>query len=99
VYDISKLPRRKGNLTPETLLKNMHKKVLNRQKQIESELLKRSKHYADMLEERLIKHKAQETSKIEKVDIYDKAFFLNEEMNDLKEQLEKVNKDITKNKE
>ena len=23
VYDISKLPRRKGNLTPETLLKNM----------------------------------------------------------------------------
>ena len=81
------------NLT-EALLKKMDKKVINEKRRIKDDMLKRSKHYADILEKRLLEKNAEDKEKLNKVDIYDKAFFLNEEMNDLKTQLEKINKDF-----
>ena len=73
----------------------MNKKVITEKKRVSEDLLKRSKHYADILEERLLKHKGEGEKNTEKVDIYDKAFFLNEEMNDLKGQLEKIDNDLS----
>ena len=81
----------------DSLLRNMHKKVLNEQSKIKDDLLKRSKHYADIFEERLLKYNEDKENKIKNIPIYDKAFFLNEEMNCLKEQLEKVEKKETTN--
>lgn len=79
----------------ESLLKKMNKKVITEKKRVSEDLLKRSKHYADILEERLLKHNGEGEKNTEKVDIYDKAFFLNEEMNDLKGQLEKIDNDLS----
>ena len=73
----------------ETLLKNMEKKVLREQKRVKDDLLKRSKHYTEMLEDKLVGYGEFKEKENKKPEIYDKAFFLNEEMNNLKEQLEK----------
>jgi hypothetical protein len=63
---------------------------------VEKDLLKRSRHYADILQERLLaKENELKEEKKKNVDIYDKAFFLNEEMNDLKDQLENMGKNFT----
>ena len=93
-----------NNAAPEpnladSLLRSMSKKVINEKKKINSDIIKRSKHYADILEERLLKYDANKPNKSEKVDIYDKAFFLNEEMNGLKTQLEKIDNEISSSKE
>lgn len=74
----------------DSLLRNMNKKVITEKKKLQKDILGRSKHYADILEERLLKYNAENNDKVKKVDIYDKAFFLNEEMNNLKTQLEKM---------
>ena len=75
----------------DSLLRNMKKNVINEQNRIRNELVTRSKHYADILQERLLSANKEKNAKnAKKVDIYDKAFFLNEEMNDLKNQLEKI---------
>ena len=88
-----------GNMPPgpnlaDSLLRNMNKKVITEKKKIEKNLLERSKHYADILEDRLLKHNSANNNN-KKVDIYDKAFFLNEEMNDIKTQLEKIDKNLS----
>ena len=84
----------------ETLLRNMSKKVVNEKKRVSDEILQRSKHYADILEQRLLKHDADNgENNTKKIDIYDKAFFLNEEMNNLKTQLEKIDKNFSSNEE
>ena len=78
----------------ESILKEMSKKVITERKRVNKDLLKRSKHYADILQERLLANDTKTQHKAEKVDIYDKAFFLNEEMNDLKTQLEKLDNNL-----
>lgn len=83
----------------DSLLRSMSKKVINEKKKVQADILERSKHYADILEERLLKHKVGEDDKAESVDIYDKAFFLNEEMNNLKNQLEKIDNDFSSTEE
>jgi hypothetical protein len=83
----------------ETLLRNMNKKIITEKKRVRNDLLKRSKHYADILQERLLKHNIVNDKNNENIDIYDKAFFLNEEMNTLKNQLEKINSDFSSDKE
>jgi Mg2+/Co2+ transporter CorB len=55
--------------------------------------MERSSHYAYILEKRLLAKKEEEQKK--NVEIYDKAFFLNEEMNSLKEQLEKLDENLS----
>lgn len=83
------------NLT-ESLLKKMSKKVLNERRRVEKDLLKRSRHYADILQERLLaKENELKEEKKKNVEIYDKAFFLNEEMNDLKDQLENMGRNFS----
>lgn len=70
----------------DSFIRSMERKILNEKKRVKSDLVTRSKHYSQLLEGRLLdSHKKQEP---EKVEIYDKAFFLNEEMNDLKKSLE-----------
>lgn len=93
-----------AGVTPEpnladSLLRNMNKKVLNEKKNLQKNLLERSKHYTDILEERLLKHNVEQNNKVKNVDIYDKAFFLNEEMNDLKTQLEKLDENFSSSEE
>ena len=83
----------------DSLLRNMNKKLISERKRIEADLLKRSKHYADILEERLIKNKENSMNREKKVDIYDKAFFLNEEMNNLKNQLESLDNNLSSTEE
>jgi len=77
----------------DSLLRNMQKNVINEQKRIKKSLMERSSHYADILEKRLLTKKEEEQKK--NVEIYDKAFFLNEEMNSLKEQLEKLDENLS----
>lgn len=92
-----------GNATipnlSDSLLREMSKKVLHERQRIKSNLLTRSKHYAEILEDRLVKGVNNEKKNVEKVDIYDKAFFLNEEMNSLKKQLEKIDTNLSSNNE
>lgn len=92
-----------GNATTpnlsDSLLREMSKKVLHERQRIKSNLLTRSKHYAEILEDRLVKGVNNEKKNVEKVDIYDKAFFLNEEMNSLKKQLEKIDTNLSSNDE
>ena len=83
----------------DSLLRNMNKKVLTEKKRIEKEILERSEHYADILEERLLKYNSEKSKNQEKIDIYDKAFFLNEEMNDLKTQLERIDEKLSSTEE
>lgn len=87
-----------GNPTPtfgDSLLRNMQKNVINEQSKLKKELIERSRHYSDILEKRLLKENDSIKEAPKKVEIYDKAFFLNEEMNGLKKQLEKISE--TKN--
>lgn len=89
-----------GAMPPEpnladSLLRNMNKKLITEKKKLQKDILGRSKHYADILEERLLKYNAENNDKVKKVDIYDKAFFLNEEMNNLKTQLEKMDENFS----
>lgn len=75
----------------ETILKNMSKKVINEKKRVKNSLEKRSKHYSQILEKRLSDYRQNE-NKLNNVEIYDKAFFINEDLNNLKQQLSKFEK-------
>ena len=81
----------------ESFMRRMDKKLITEKKRVKNNLLERSKHYSDILEQRLLNTDKENKSK--KVDIYDKAFFLNEEMNNIKNQLEKINDDFSENEE
>ena len=83
----------------DSILRNMHKKVLSEQNKLRKDLLKRSRHYTDILEKKLLEHTQSQENIAKKVDIYDKAFFLNEEMNNLKGQLEKIDEGLKKTEE
>ena len=63
--------------------------------------MERSKHYSNLLSERLLNNEKEnkENKEVKKVEIYDKAFFLNEEMNNLKGQLEKLNENMSNSEE
>lgn len=75
----------------DSLMRNIEKNVLSEKKRIEGNLIKRSKHYSNLLAEKLLAHNKNNSEKTKKVEIYNKAFFLNEEMNGLKKQLENLN--------
>ena len=78
----------------DSIMRNIKRNVLNEKKRVETNLIERSKHYSDLLSERLLKQE-KEKKEVKKVEIYDKAFFLNEEMNNLKDQLEKMNENMS----
>ena len=69
----------------------MSKKVINAKKRVKNSLEKRSKHYSQILEKRLSDYRQNESS-VNNVEIYDKAFFINEDLNNLKQQLSKFEK-------
>ena len=76
----------------------MKRNVLNERERVKANLIERSKHYSNLLSERLLKQE-KEKKEVRKVEIYDKAFFLNEEMNNLKGQLEKINENMSNSDE
>lgn len=80
----------------DSIMRKMRKNVINEQSKIRKSLLDRTNHYAEILEKRLIEHGMKKPKVEEKPDIYDKAFFLNEEMNDIKKQLEKIDENKQK---
>ena len=82
----------------DSIMRNMKRNILNEKKRVSANLIERSKHYSDLLSERLLKQE-KEKKGVKKVEIYDKAFFLNEEMNDLKGQLEKINENMSNSEE
>lgn len=82
----------------DSIMRNMKRNILNEKKRVNANLMERSKHYSDLLSERLLKQE-KEKKGVKKVEIYDKAFFLNEEMNDLKGQLEKMNENMSNSEE
>lgn len=82
----------------DSIMRNIKRNVLNEKKRIETNLIERSKHYSDLLSEKLLKQE-KEKKEVKKVEIYDKAFFLNEEMNNLKGQLEKMNENMSNSEE
>ena len=73
----------------DSFIRGMEKKVLNEKNAIQKELLKRSEKYSQMLKERLLSNNERHGNEFKKVDIASKAFFVNEELNNLKGQLEK----------
>jgi len=82
----------------DSIMRNMKRNILNEKKRVSANLMERSKHYSDLLSERLLKQE-KEKKEVKKVEIYDKAFFLNEEMNNLKGQLEKMNENMSNSEE
>ena len=82
----------------DSIMRNMKRNILNEKKRVNANLIERSKHYSDLLSERLLKQE-KEKKGVKKVEIYDKAFFLNEEMNDLKGQLAKMNENMSNSEE
>ena len=82
----------------DSLMRNMKRNVLNERERVKANLIERSKHYSNLLSERLLKQE-KEKKEVRKVEIYDKAFFLNEEMNNLKGQLEKINENMSNSDE
>ncbi len=82
----------------DSFIRNMQKKVINERKRVKEGIQKRSEKYSQILEKRLLQ-KDEEENTHKPVEIYDKAFFLNEEMNDIKNQLAKINEIVTKNEE
>ena len=82
----------------DSFIRNMQKKVINERKRVKEDIQKRSEKYSQILEKRLLQ-KDEEENTHKPVEIYDKAFFLNEEMNDIKNQLAKINEIVTKNEE
>ena len=82
----------------DSIMRNMKRNILNEKKRVSANLMERSKHYSDLLSERLLKQE-KEKKEAKKVEIYDKAFFLNEEMNNLKGQLEKMNENMSNSEE
>lgn len=82
----------------DSIMRNMKRNILNEKKRVSANLMERSKHYSDLLSERLLKQE-KEKKDVKKTEIYDKAFFLNEEMNNLKGQLEKMNENMSNSEE
>ena len=82
----------------DSLMRNMKRNILNERERVKTNLIERSKHYSNLLSERLLKQE-KENKEVRKVEIYDKAFFLNEEMNNLKGQLEKMNENMSNSEE
>lgn len=82
----------------DSLMRNIQRNVLNEKKRIKDDIIKRSEHYSKLLTEKLLKQE-KEKKQFKNVEIYDKAFFLNEEMNNLKGQLEKMNENISNSEE
>lgn len=82
----------------DSIIRNIKRNVLNEKKRVKTNLIERSKHYSDLLTERLLKQE-KEKKEVKTVEIYDKAFFLNEEMNNLKGQLEKMNENMSNSEE
>ena len=82
----------------DSLMRNIQRNVLNEKKRVKDDIIKRSEHYSKLLTEKLLKQE-KEKKQIKNVEIYDKAFFLNEEMNNLKGQLEKMNENISNSEE
>ena len=78
----------------DSIIRNIKRNVLNEKKRVKTNLIERSKHYSDLLTEKLLKQE-KEKKEVKTVEIYDKAFFLNEEMNNLKGQLEKMNENMS----
>ena len=62
-------------------------------------MIERSRHYTDVIQRKLLEHTQEKENIAKKVDIYDKAFFLNEEMNNLKGQLEKIDQNLNSEQE
>lgn len=79
----------------DALFRRMQKNVINEKKRVMDDFMKRSKHYSELLEKKLMGQDSDE-KKTKNVDIYDKAFFLNEEMDNIKKQLEKLDEKISK---
>ena len=93
-----------GNGGPEpnladSLFRNMGKRVLNEQSKLRKKMIERSRHYTDVIQRKLLEHTQEKENIAKKVDIYDKAFFLNEEMNNLKGQLEKIDQNLNSEQE
>lgn len=82
----------------DSIIRNIKRNVLNEKKRVKTNLIERSKHYSDLLTEKLLKQE-KEKKEVKTVEIYDKAFFLNEEMNNLKGQLEKMNENMSNSEE
>lgn len=98
----SEPPMDAGGAAPEpnisdSLMRSVERKVLTEKKNKQRELQKKSKKYHYLYKNKVANHLIKETN-IESADIYDKAFFINEEMNDLKNQLNEISKDKGENK-
>lgn len=75
----------------DSILRSLEKKVLNERKNVEKNLLLRAERYSKLYQERLLETSLGKKEKEPKnVAVYDKAFFINEEMNDMKMGLEKL---------
>ena len=81
-----------GNDMNDSIIRHLENKVLNERKELEKNLKDKRKHYAKILSKRLIENSKQQKPII-KTPIYNQAFFLNEEMNSLKNNLETLNKE------
>lgn len=91
-----------GNPTPnlaDSLTRKINKKTLNEQQQLKKELLKRIKGFDEIIENRLVGQHKDEVNELKKVDVFDKAFFINEELNELKNELDNYKKEDKENVE
>ena len=89
-------PEGGGNQPPtpnlsDSLLRNMEKKLIIEREKLKKDLDRKAEKYTKMLKERREVYNKEQLSK---PDIFDKAFFINEEMDTLKHQLEELNEGV-----
>lgn len=76
---------------PQESLSRSLKKILNEQKSIQNEIVKRSKHYNKILAERRANIGGENTAAVgDEVKLSSKAFLINEELNNVAKELDKL---------
>lgn len=80
----------------EMIMKTMSKKVLNEKKQITKKVNERKKYYSEKyyqhLVEKLCSNSINEEKEINNIPILNKAFFINEELNEISNELNEITK-------
>ena len=76
-----------GETIGEAVMRRVSKKVETEKKKIQEDLMSRSKYYQDLLLKRINKKDENITESFQNTELYNKTFFVNEELNDISKDL------------
>ena len=76
----------------ETFMRNLLKNTINEQKEIQKDIIRKSKNYTNKLAKKRKEYYQNKSRINENVPIYQKNFLINEDLDNMVKQLEKLNK-------